>query len=116
MSGGWVWGRSWTLGPTASTRSTRRAATRLGDSICWSTLFADYMEEVVRTHVPHELELSLEVVDRLRESVVRAQVFLEGTVLRFQLDHGGGVVDGGLDLATVPDDPGVGGQPIDLAR
>jgi hypothetical protein len=66
-------------------------------------LLADDVKEVVGTAVTDEAKLPLEVCDRLLEAIVGAQVSPETLVLRIELDHCLGVVDGALYLGSAAD-------------
>jgi len=75
---------------------------------------ADHVEEVVSACVTQELEPFPQVGDCLLEVAMGPEVALEGAVLLGQLEHGLGIVNGGLDLLAVPHDPGVLDQPVDV--
>ena len=79
-------------------------------------VLAHHVQEVVRPNVAQEVESLPQIGHGMVEPGVRAEVPAESAVLSVQVEHRSGVVDGGLDLPPVPDDPRVSGQPIDVRR
>jgi hypothetical protein len=56
----------------------------------------DHVQKDVAARLAEEAELVTQIGDGRVETRVRPQLVAEGAVLRFQLDHAGGVVRDGL--------------------
>ena len=77
-------------------------------------LFADHIQEVVATHISHELELLPRVFNCGREVGVGTQIRAKPTMFLVQLNEFSGVADYYFKFSTFTNHPFIPNQSLDV--